>query len=477
VKDEFLYRLRQPPPAVFAARLRARLESQALARRFRRRQITLYSLVACLLGGTAVALVVPGVREATRAVIREVLPGPLPETPDSRPQPQLAAVRPVENAPPEPASTAQPVASSPPSVTNAVVIAPGPTVRAQPAAANATSVTYVAGGRATSPAGVESRPVAQITVIGHAQAARALYGASEELQSLNRGVRVGLLQMTNTEAFSRFCAGEADVAVATRMITSSELDTCRRFGSEVTVLPIAYDALVVLANSLNDWVGGLRREDLKLLFINATALTWSQIDPRWPAAVVELAIPRPATHFSDTFSELVARVMPAERPDSGAFVGNEEIRMVQRVQRTLNGLTYLPYSVYLQLHQRASVRMIPIVDASDVAVAPSRASIADGSYELARPLLLFVRRRADRAAVVDRFVALTLTTAERRLSHLNFLPLSRFETELAVMVLRNLGEAPPLDPSRQDARSAREILLQQLPPHRREQARLKLASN
>jgi phosphate transport system substrate-binding protein len=480
VNDEFLYRLRQPPPATFAARLRARLESQAWARRLRRRQIMLYSLIACLLGGTAVALVVPGVREATSAMIREVLPGSLRET--ARPQP--AALRPVEHASREPASTTQPVVSSPPAVTNTLVgiFAPGPTVRVQPAPVNATSVTYVAGGRAVPPASVESRPLAQIAVIGRPQAIAPLYGAGSEFQELNRDVRVGMILTTNNKAFSRFCAGEGDIAVATRMITPSELEACRRFGSEVTVLPIAYEALVVLANPLNDWVGGLRRADLKLLFNGATypnTLTWSQIDARWPAGVVEPTAPRPGTGFADTFSELVLGVTPGERPGSGPFgTGTtEEMRLAQRVQRSVNGLTYLPYPAYLEIQQRLSARVIPIVNDSDVAVAPSRVGIADGSYELARPLLLFVRRRADRAAAVDGFVVLALNTAERRLAQSDFLPLSRAETELAVSVLRGPGEAPPLDPSTPAARSAREILLQQLPPERREQARLKLESN
>ena len=60
MNDDFLYRLREPPPTAFAARLRARLEAQTLVRRFRTRRLTLYSLIACLLGGTAFALVVPG---------------------------------------------------------------------------------------------------------------------------------------------------------------------------------------------------------------------------------------------------------------------------------------------------------------------------------------------------------------------------------------------------------------------------------
>jgi phosphate transport system substrate-binding protein len=483
VNDEFLYRLRQPPPAAFAARLRGRLESQALIRLLRRRQIMLYSLIACLLGGTAVALVIPGMREATSAMIREVLPGSLQKAPEPGVQPQPAAAPPMVHPPSEPASTAQPAASSPPAVTNfAVFSGPGSTRSVQPAPApvNATGVTYIARGTGAMPIpSVESRPMAQITVIGHAQAAEALYGASTEFQSLNRDVRIGLVLTTNNKVFSRFCAGEGDIAAATRMITPSELESCRRSGSEVTALPIAYEALVVLANSLNDWVSGLRREDLKLLFDSSTdpnTLTWNQVDARWPAAIVEPAAPPPRTNFAHTFRELILRVTLAERPASGAFTSNDEIRLVRRVQRTLNGLTYLPYSVYLEFQQRPAARLIPIVNASGVAVAPSRVSIVDGSYELARPVLLVVRGRADRQAGVEGFVGLVLTTAERRLAQLDFLPLSRAETELAVFVLR-LDEAVPLDLSTQDALSARGILLQQLPTHRREQARLKLESN
>jgi phosphate transport system substrate-binding protein len=479
VNDEFLYRLRQPPPAALAARLRARLESQALTRRFHRRQITLYSLLACLLGSTALAWVVPGVRETTSAMIREVLPESIQELLETRTRQPLPAMWPMEPAAPEPVdSTTQTAASGPPGVTHSMVAVfpPRPPERVQPATPK---VAYVAGGRTAQPAPVESRPLTQLKLIGTAQTAAALNAAISEFQDLNGDVRIVLAPATNNKAFSRFCSGEGDIALATRMITQSELETCRRSGADITALPIAYEALVVLGHSLNDWVGGLRRADLKLLFnggVQPNLVTWSLIDQRWPATVVDISVPRPGAKPADTFSELVLGVTPAER-FAAAFAGNEEMRLLQRVQRSLNGLAYVPYPTYLEAQQRASVRVIAIVNESGAAVAPSRASIADGSYELARPLLLFVRRRADRVAAAEDFIELALNSAERRLARSPFLSLSRAETRLAAIVLRGLGEMPPLEPSSMWVRSAREILLQQLPPDRREQARLKLDSN
>jgi ABC-type phosphate transport system substrate-binding protein len=227
----------------------------------------------------------------------------------------------------------------------------------------------------------------------------------------------------------------------------------------------------------------LRRADLKLLFDNSVQsnlMTWTQIDARWPAAVIEVALPRRGTKFADTFNELILGVTHSERLGPGSVAGEEALRVLQRVQRTVNGLTYLPYSEYLALQQRFPVRLIDIVLEGGAAVAPSRTSIGAGSYELARPLLLFVRRRQDSAAGLNAFVQLVLSTAERRLESSAFLPLSQAETKLAlnVLLLRGMEEGvPPLEPSALAVGAAREILLQQVPRERRARERSKLEGN
>jgi phosphate transport system substrate-binding protein len=474
VNDEFLHRLRQPPPAAFAARLRARLESQVVVRRFRRRQITLYSLIAALLGSTALALVVPTVRETAQTMLREMWPEPVPH---SRVPPVQFPTRTQQSAQPPAVQAAGPLPQSAgsPATVAAANTPRNPAYERYGRSRARNEDSLIARGAPS----VQMRTFIQIRLIGVAQTAAALQSAITEFQDLQGDVRVVTALTTNGWAFSRFCSGEGDVALSTRMITSMELEGCKRFGIELAVLPIAHEALAVVANSANGWVTVLRRTDLKTLFDpNVQKLpTWNQLDARWPATTVAVRTARPGVRFAESFSQLVFGTTPDSQPVPASQQLFESSHLLQRVQRNTYALTYVPYPAYLEFQPRAALRLLEIAGEDGLAVAPSRASIADGSYQLARPLLVFLKRRIDHTNVADDFIAHVLTTASERLAREGeYLPLSKAETSLAISILRTTG-LPPFEPPGAIPLTAREVLLQQLPADRRLQERMKLESN
>jgi phosphate transport system substrate-binding protein len=476
VNDDFLHRLREPPPAAFAARLRARLEAQVMVRRFRRRQITLYSLLVCLLGSTAVALVVPSVRQITSAAIRQVLPqSPRIAAPVEQPRTLLRYVDRTAREQFQVAMQGQP--SSPRNAPLAPFVNTQQITRAsQPTPQPA---TYVAGGNFNRPSAVaEPRALSQIKLVGAANTAATLETAFAEAEQ--RDIRAVYETSGNDRAFASVCREDTDIALATRMISSAELEVCRRFGIELSVLPTAIEALAVVTHPDNKWTDALSRADLKILFDPALvpgSLAWNQLDREWPALPVEVLAPRAGAGLSGAFNDLVfGNSDLQQRRASGVEPVNDAPRLLQRLQRSFNGLTYVPYPSYLEIQKMPAFpvpKLVRIVNADGLAVPPTREFIADGSYELARPLLMFVKRKARRTAGVDAFVQLALGTAEQRLARSVYLPLTQAETNLALRILSAGGlSALPIEDI--TPFTAGEILLRQLPEGKREAARARL---
>jgi len=66
--------------------------------------------------------------------------------------------------------------------------------------------------------------------------------------------------------FGKFCLEETDINNASRPILKQEMEVCKRFGVQYLELPLAYDALTVLVNPLNNWVKFFSVAELKQLW-------------------------------------------------------------------------------------------------------------------------------------------------------------------------------------------------------------------
>jgi phosphate transport system substrate-binding protein len=452
VNDEFLHRLRQQPPPVFAARLRAQLESQAVVRRSRTRQITVYALIGCLLGGTAWALVSPAVRMDTVAMLQQIMPEALVNTFHERSR-QTAdrhageVVQPLGTRSITPVSRPAPAPNDNPPAPAGIFATAHSKARMTDAAGGFTAggsqvvaVTTPSMPQAAAPAAV------RVKIEGAQVAASVISLAVEpfaerpfaERPVQQRPVRIELRGSSSERGIQKLCAGEIDVALTTRPILPAEVQACRAGNVVFAELPIAYEALVVLVNSSNDWADAISLQNLRVLFDPASqgsTAVWNELQPRWPAAPVALAAVRPGQGFQESFGEIVLGSVSANRQD--IRLERDEFGLLRHVQRWFTGLTYLPFASYLKSDpQGMRARPLAIVNSRGVAVLPSKASIADGSYEpLSRLLLIYVKASSeDRWA--REFVQFFLSKADTLVASSRYLPLEPTEYRLADRVLR-----------------------------------------
>src|SRR5690606_18742060 len=112
---------------------------------------------------------------------------------------------------------------------------------------------------------------------------------AEEFSIENPDVGVSVGFSGSGAGFTKLCAGEIDIADASRVIRQSELDTCAANGIEVIELPVAADALTVVVNPGNDWAQCMTIEELHTLWGPESSVShWNQLRPEWPAVPITL---------------------------------------------------------------------------------------------------------------------------------------------------------------------------------------------
>ena len=243
--------------------------------------------------------------------------------------------------------------------------------------------------------------------------ARTAGGAAPRVESLGTGGGI-----------KAFCQGVGpttpDIANASRPMKASEFAECQKNGvTDIVEIKIGYDGIVV-ATARDGGGFNLRLQDLYLglakevpgeggAFVANPATTWSQVNPALPAQRIQVYGPPPTSGTRDAFLELGmapgAERVPAmaalkesdeDRFESVAHTlrednawidsGENDNAIVQTLTRTPGSLGVFGFSF---LEQNMDTVKPLTIDG----VAPSAATIGDGSYPLARSLFIYVKKQ------------------------------------------------------------------------------------
>lgn len=105
-----------------------------------------------------------------------------------------------------------------------------------------------------------------------------------------------------TAGLAAFCAGDSDIAAASRPIESGEFETCRANGRFPQEFRVGTDALAVVVNPQNDFVTNITQAELQQLFL---AETWADVNPAWPNEPIHRFIPGADSGTLDFFTDAV----------------------------------------------------------------------------------------------------------------------------------------------------------------------------
>jgi phosphate transport system substrate-binding protein len=293
--------------------------------------------------------------------------------------------------------------------------------------------------------GGESSPDASalagsVAVDGSSTVAPISEAVAEEFQGLNPGVRVTVGIAGTGGGFKRFCAGETDIADASRPITDEEKTACQAAGIEWIELPVAWDGLSVVVNPQNDFATCLTVEEIKRIWQpQSTVTTWRDVRSEFPPEAIKLYGPGTDSGTFDYFTEAIVGEAKASRPDYQA--SEDDNVLVQGVAGDRYALGYFGHA-YVQENMD---KVKPIgVDNGAGCVLPSEATITDHTYApLSRKLFLYVKRAALERPEVNGFVRFYLTEAPVFVPSTGYLALGAAEYQQNLQALEGGGAAAP----------------------------------
>lgn len=223
----------------------------------------------------------------------------------------------------------------------------------------------------------------------------------EDFQIQNRGVRVTVGISGTGGGFRRFCAGEIDIADASRPVKDSEREECAAAGIEFSEIPIAWDGLSVIVSPENDWATCMTVEELRRIWEpGSTVATWADVRAGFPAEPITLYGPGTSSGTFDYFTEAIVGEGGASRADYQA--SEDDNVLVQGVSGDSHSLGYFGYAYYSENQDRLNVVQI---DSGNGCVGPSQVTIEDGTYApLSRPLYIYVNHASAQRPEVGAFL-------------------------------------------------------------------------
>lgn len=237
-----------------------------------------------------------------------------------------------------------------------------------------------------------------------------------------------------TGGFKKFCAGEADVAGASRPIQQSEIEACRTSGIEFIELPIGYDGLAVVVNEENTWVDHLTVAELKRIWepsATGAITSWKQVRDGFPDRPLHLFGPDAESGTFDYFTQAIVGTQRASRTDFTKSM--DDTVLVRGVADDENALGYFGIA-YVRNQPR--LRTVPIDDADDGngagPVAPSAQTVANGTYQpLSRPIFIYASTKSISRPEADRFVTYYLQAVRELSAEVGYVPLPLHTEQLA----------------------------------------------
>ena len=257
--------------------------------------------------------------------------------------------------------------------------------------------------------------------------------AAERFRKDNPGVKVTVGVSGTGGGFERFCAGETDVATASRPIDDDERKACEEERIHFIELHVANDGLTVVVNPENDWAECLTVGQLKEIWEPGSDIdSWDDVGGDFPDE--RLALYGAGTD-SGTFDFFTEQIVGAEGKSRSDYTASEDDNVTVRgVSGQKGALGYLGLS-YVE-ESEGEVKPVA-VDGGGGCVEPSAETVQSGEYTpLSRPLFVYANRDAvEEKLHVDAFLGFMLDEQRAIARGARFVPLTQEQLDRSRTVL------------------------------------------
>ena len=246
---------------------------------------------------------------------------------------------------------------------------------------------------------------------------------AEEFQKAEKDVRVTVGISGTGGGFQKFCRGEIDIADASRRISATEVEACKKSGIDYIELPVAYDGIAIAVSPRANWVDKITTAELKTLWApeaQGKVRTWSQVRKGWPDREIHLFGAGVDSGTYDYFTEVINGKAKASRGD---FTSSEDDNvLIQGISNDELALGFVPYAYYEG--NKDKLKLVPVDDGKGGPITPTPETIENGTYKpLSRPVFIYVSRKAAERPEVRKFVEFYLKNADTLVREVNYVSL------------------------------------------------------
>jgi phosphate transport system substrate-binding protein len=287
-----------------------------------------------------------------------------------------------------------------------------------PAASSAATQTTAA----KEPAKAPSNLSGNITIDGSSTVAPISKAVAEDFAKGNPGVKVPVGTSGTGGGFKKFCAGDIDIANASRPIKKKEAEDCAKAGVEFVELPVAVDGLSVVVNKENTWAKCLTVPELKKMWepdAEGKITTWDQIRPEFPKETIALFGAGADSGTLDYFTEAINGKSKVIRKD---YQPSEDDNItVKGIQGGKGAIGFFGVAYF---EENAKTLNAVEVDGGKGCVAPTSENINSGKYSpLSRPLFIYVSKKAMARPELKAFVEFYLSKDAKLVKEVGYVPL------------------------------------------------------
>jgi phosphate transport system substrate-binding protein len=254
-----------------------------------------------------------------------------------------------------------------------------------------------------------------VTIDGSSTVYPITEAVAEEFQLANSGVQVPTAFSGTGGGFKKFCTGETDINDASRPIKADDEGeglACTANGIEFVELQVAIDGLTVVVNPANSFASCLTVEELAKIYgpDSPQNLMWSDVRADFPGQPVNRFMPGADSGTFDYFTEEINGEVDAATQH--ATQSEDDNTLVTGVSGDENAIGFFGYAYFIENQDKLKAVE---VDGGSGCVAPTEATINDGSYTpLSRPLFIYpdvgkAKERPELKAFVDFYLANTST--------------------------------------------------------------------
>ncbi|WP_207496043.1 PstS family phosphate ABC transporter substrate-binding protein [Aridibaculum aurantiacum] len=262
----------------------------------------------------------------------------------------------------------------------------------------------------------------RISIDGSSSVYPITEAVAEEYRNDHSDIRITVGVSGTGGGFKKFARGETDISNASRPISKSEIEACKKNNIQFIEIPVAYDGLAVVVSPANDFVDYLSVDELKKIWEPAAQekiKSWKQVRSSFPDVPLRLYGAGTSSGTYDYFTEAIVGKSKSSRGDYTA--SEDDNVLVQGVSSDKGSLGYFGLAYYEENKQR--LRLVPI-DNGKERVLPNDSTISNGKYiPLSRPEFIYVNARSAGSQVIKDFIRFYMEQAPALVREIGYVPL------------------------------------------------------